>query len=204
MTTVNGVAVPSSSTLDRALESLLQSSQQTNTMLAQLAGEMRAMNEQLFHRSGVQAPLPGIGNPPPVPPSKVAPPGQETWAQPQQERQQGKCAEIGITKTRNLNKWKINFYMYGINKPASFYARDGYEQVLRFIGEVWPEANADLFSEERFNDRNKETRDRNPDRVHEDRYTVAPFLIEFTDSAPKQMENGMKISFRYAERVRPL
>jgi len=158
------------------------------------------------------APRPQTVTPPPAQATQAAPPPGAPATAPQPEtqyaeRQWGTCAQIGITKTRSLGRWKINFYLYGERKPASTYASAANE-LMNFLGEVFPEISKEHFAENRFLELNAELRKTNPNGVHEDKFNMQPFAVEWFDTPKKAVkfsDGSVKMSsFRYAERVRPL
>ena len=179
--------------LEYGIQALLQQSQQTNATLNALVQQIGQLAQSLtVGQAGA-----GLA---PAPPAQTVPEGE--W---QKTLQRATCAEVGVSKTRSLNKWKINFHMYGERKPASVYGHGGYNDLMRFMAEVWPELSPDHFSEEQFNHENKKVRDATPDRTYEARYTLSrPFVVEWYDGPPVKMSDGRMMVFRYAERVYPI
>lgn len=199
MSTTTAVPPTTATTLETALQTLVQQGQQNNQLLQSLASELQVMNRQLFHdRAGtLMAPYPQPVN------GQVNGAGQAGPQEWQKTLQTSTCAEIGISKTRSLNKWKLLFYMYGVKKPAAVYSAD-WSDLVRLVAEVWPEISPDHFSEETFNARNKEVRDKNPDFTYVARYTVPePFNCVWYDGPPTEMSDGRKMTFRYCEQVHP-
>lgn len=187
-------------TLETALQQLVQQGQQNNQLLQSLASELQVMNRQLFHeRAGtLMAPYPQPTHVNGQTNGFVAG-TQEEW---RKTLQTSTCAEIGVSKTRSLNKWKLLFFMYGVKKPAAVYSAD-FADLIRLVAEVWPEISDGHFSEETFNQRNKEVRDKNPDFTYVARYSVAPFNCTWYDGPPTEMSDGRKMTFRYCEQVHP-
>lgn len=178
--------------LEHGIATLIQMSQQTNHTLTALVEQIGALTQTLTAQPvATQHPIA-----PPAPAQSVAPSGE--W---QKALARATCAEVGISKTRSLNKWKILFYLRGVRKPAALYGHNGHADLIRFMSEVWPEITDDHFSEEQFNHENKIVRDLTPSATYTARYTVSPFLVDYYDGPPKRMDDGRMMTFRYAERA---
>ncbi|MBN1991336.1 MAG: hypothetical protein JW953_01435 [Anaerolineae bacterium] len=196
------VEAPAGNGVQEALAALLQSSRQTNQTLAQLVQEIGLMNHQMF--AGGQAvrayqppAQPTAPSPAPAQPvARVVPDGQQ-W---RKEIYKSRCSSIGISKTRSLNKWKLNFYVDGYYRPASAYSRMGIASLIQLARGVWPEISEDHFSNETFNQRNQEWQNAGNDNNYEEMFTAPqPFAVEWYE---KPGNDGR--TYAYVERVYPI
>jgi hypothetical protein len=194
--------------IHEALTVLVKSAGQTNQLLQELGGEIRVMNRQLFDgrpqplqpaQGAFPGPVEGRGAGGPV--ATIVPDGQPQQNGWRKQVIKSTCAQIGVTKTRSLSKWKINFYVDGEGRPASAYARRAGEfaSLIQRARGVWPEISPDHFSTELFTQRNKEWQEKGSEGNYEELFIAPqPFLVEWYE----QPGNDGK-TYAYIERVYP-
>lgn len=180
-----------------ALNVIAQSTRETHALLQQLVQatnglqhEMAVMNRQLFGAGAPAAAQPT----PAVPAAPVATLVEGNAPQPAEQLQAftAKCASIGISRTMGLGRWKLNLYLYGYLRPAIVVSENP-AWLLRFLEEVWGEANLEHFNTEEFNA--KDTAERRYERT----FTLAqPFNVDCRESIGS---NGKK--YVYAIRAYP-
>lgn len=207
--------------VQEALATLIKSAGQTNQLLQDLAGEMRVMNRQLFdgrtqppsnspqrgENRFASPPAGGIegGRGPQAgnswdgsPVATIVPDGQR----PRKQIIKSTCAQIGITKTLSLSKWKLNFYVDGEGRPASAYARrkGEFASLIQRARGVWPEISPDHFSNETWTQRNKEWQAEGQEGNYEELFIAPePFMVEWYE----QVAQGNGKTYAYIERVYP-
>jgi hypothetical protein len=197
MTTKNGTAVIETPGLaiQEALAVLIQQSSQTNQHLQKLAQEMGVLNRQLFETGAVQQ-LPAR----PAPVATIVP-GDQPQTGWRKQLIKSTCAQVGITKTRSLSKWKLNFYVDGEGRPASAYGRrqGEFASLIQRARGVLPEISPDHFSQETFTQRNKEWQAVGNEGNYEEVFIAPqPFMVEWYE---KPADDGK--TYAYVERVYP-
>lgn len=182
--------------LEQGIALLIQQSAQTNRHLQQLTQEISVMNRQLFS----QAPAAPIAPAAPVAATTPQPANPPAVQSGRPEIFTSRCIELGISKTRSLSKWKLNFYVEGYTRPACAYGRNGYQNLVQLVRGVFPEISGDHFSNELFAQRNQEWQKDGRESNYEETF-IAPhhFLVDWYE---KPGNDGR--TYVYVDRVYPV
>lgn len=191
--------------VQEALAVLIKSAGQTNQLLQELGGEIRVMNRQLFGQPSLPASPPAATEGPVAgnnwggsPTATIVPDG----APRRKQIIKSTCAQIGLTQTLSLSKWKLNFYVDGEGRPASAYGRrkGEFASLIQRARGVWPEISPDHFSLELFTQRNKEWQGQGQEGNYEELFVAPePFMVEWYE----QVAQGNGKTYAYIERVYP-